>query len=1120
MNPLNKSLPVRGRTVAVAALLAAVVSSAAAERRTGNYLIISASSYVGSAPLNQFTSAKTAQGFDVTTYNVPAGTSRTTIKAYIQNLWGTEDAPDYILLVGDTDGSSSTSTTIPHWSGGGSKACATDLPYACMDAGDDWYPDIAIGRFSVRTVGTLADVVEKSLFVEAGNYPDPNYPRRGAFLANPSTQGMAEPTHDWVIDNYFVPNGYEGIRIYSAEGGNTQDVTNAVNDGCLWVVYYGHSGSSGWWDPSFGQGNVQALSNYGLYGVVFSFSCNVGNYTLDECFGETWQRVADRGAAAVIFPSDYIYWGSQDAWMPSTVMEHSFFRAFFEDDIWEVGPAWQAGLYHFLHDYDGSTDVKRNFFELYNVMGDPSLLLPGGHGFRLHPDPPSLDLCSPPVDQGVYTIDVDPIGDFAEPVVLNAVGEPPGTAVDFSLNNAVPPFTSTMTVSGLIGAPPDSYDITVTGTAGDVQQYATVTLNVSESPPGAVALVSPPDGADDIPRAPTLIWEPAADAVDYDLQIATDLGFAYVVHSATLTETAYTVPFNLESITQYFWHVRANNGCGVSGWSSTWSFTTLEQADYFTEQFGSFDLEYFTLVFYPDGTGDHYGMCGDEAAEFPTDPAGGSNISLGDDDYEHLYLGVGQTVSLYGTSYDDFYVGSNGYITFGSGDGTYSQSLAVHFDRPRISALFNDLNPSAGGSVSWRQLADRAAVTYQNVPNYGTSNDNTFQIEMLFNGEIHITWLNIDAGSPIVGLSAGGGIPDDYLESDLSAVNPCVWEAPPTAENGSVSTPVNTPVMITLVATDEGLPDPPGALTYIIDSLPAAGVLRDPAADVIDGAPYTLLGGGNQVEYTPDDWYIGPDSFTFQANDGGTPPEGGDSNIATIDIEVTPPAPELIYSFPLDSDPGWNTPGLWDFGQPLGGGSHYGDPDAGYTGTNVYGYNLAGDYTNDMPQYHLTTTAINCSYLLGTELRFWRWLGVERAPFDHAYVEVSTNGSAWTPIWENPLTTISDSEWSEMSFDISDLADGEPTVYVRWVMGPTDDGVTYPGWNIDDIEIWAAVLGPQCPGDLDGDGDVDLADLAQLLANYGMTSGAEYEDGDLDGDGDVDLADLAALLAVYGTTCP
>jgi hypothetical protein len=59
-----------------------------------------------------------------------------------------------------------------------------------------------------------------------------------------------------------------------------------------------------------------------------------------------------------------------------------------------------------------------------------------------------------------------------------------------------------------------------------------------------------------------------------------------------------------------------------------------------------------------------------------------------------------------------------------------------------------------------------------------------------------------------------------------------------------------------------------------------------------------------------------------------------------------------------------------------------------------------------------------------------------------------------------------------------------------------------------------------CPGDLDGDRDIDLADLSQLLGSYGTTSGATPEDGDLDGDGDVDLSDLSLLLGVYGTTCP
>jgi hypothetical protein len=60
---------------------------------------------------------------------------------------------------------------------------------------------------------------------------------------------------------------------------------------------------------------------------------------------------------------------------------------------------------------------------------------------------------------------------------------------------------------------------------------------------------------------------------------------------------------------------------------------------------------------------------------------------------------------------------------------------------------------------------------------------------------------------------------------------------------------------------------------------------------------------------------------------------------------------------------------------------------------------------------------------------------------------------------------------------------------------------------------------PACPGDLDGDNDVDLGDLAQLLAHYGVTGGASYEEGDLDEDGDIDLADLASILGAYGTTC-
>ncbi|MFH1746540.1 MAG: C25 family cysteine peptidase [Planctomycetota bacterium] len=555
------------------ALTLGATSGAVADEE--DYLIITAPAYSGSAPLTQFANAKVLQGYKITEYSVPSGTSNSAIKAYIVALWSTADAPAFVLLVGDTSGSSSTTTTLPHFSGGGSKHCATDLPYACMDAGDDWYPDLCVGRFSVTSVVELQVVVDKTLFVEAGNFPDPEYVKRGAFLANPSTQGMAEPTHDWVIENLFEPNDYIGVKLYSRDGANTADVTNAVNNGCLWVGYYGHSGSTGWWDPSFTQTNVQNLSNYGLYGVAWSFSCNVGNYTIGECFGETWLREENKGAAAVIFPSDYIYWGSVSAWEPSTTLEQSFFRAIFEQDIWQVGPAWQAGLYTFLSESPSSTDVKRNFFELYNLMGDPSLQMPQPNGFNLTPTPVAYDLCCPPDTQAVYTVDVGQMGDFAEAVTLDLTDEPAGASVSFSVNGQVPPYTTQLTVYNLDGSMAGDYNMTLTGTSTSMQRSTGITLRIADGVPDAPTLVSPEMDATGIPLLPTLTWDAVADAVSYDIEIATEGTFTDIVISTTVTDTSYQVETALDMLTTYYWHVRSSNACGTGSYSNPYMFTTV-----------------------------------------------------------------------------------------------------------------------------------------------------------------------------------------------------------------------------------------------------------------------------------------------------------------------------------------------------------------------------------------------------------------------------------------------------------------------------------------------------------------------------------------------------------------
>ncbi|MBN2055660.1 S8 family serine peptidase [bacterium] len=210
----------------------------------------------------------------------------------------------------------------------------------------------------------------------------------------------------------------------------------------------------------------------------------------------------------------------------------------------------------------------------------------------------------------------------------------------------------------------------------------------------------------------------------------------------------------------------------------------------------------------------------------------------------------------------------------------------------------------------------------------------------------------------------------------------------------------------------------------------------------------------------------------------------------------------ILFEESMDTNPGWTiSGGSWAWGQPIGGGGYYGDPDptSGYTGTSVYGYNLSGDYSNNMPAYHLTTPSFDCSGATGTTLTYYRWLGVENSSWDHAYLSISTNGSTWTNLFANGTESISDGAWVCQEYDLSTYADGQPAVYLRWTMGTTDSSVIYCGWNIDDVKI--SYEAPCNTPDLmyeshavddsigDADGDMDAGETVGLqvtLENLGM----------------------------------
>lgn len=194
--------------------------------------------------------------------------------------------------------------------------------------------------------------------------------------------------------------------------------------------------------------------------------------------------------------------------------------------------------------------------------------------------------------------------------------------------------------------------------------------------------------------------------------------------------------------------------------------------DFYTEIFSPSgnDTAFQSWTFTPDRSGDFYAVKHASVTWFSSDPVGGQNLTLGDDDYAEVSISGGKKVALYGALYSSLYVGSNGCVTLGEGDSESEVSLGNHFAKPRIAALWNDLDPSLGGIISWKQWTDRVAVTFLNVPLISLSKKvNSFQIELFFDGRIRITCLNISATNGLIGLSRGTGLPAFFANSNFNA---------------------------------------------------------------------------------------------------------------------------------------------------------------------------------------------------------------------------------------------------------------------------------------------------------------------------------------------------------------
>ena len=345
---------------------------------------------------------KESIGYDVTTTKtseIPGGATKEKIYDYIEDAYNTwTTPPTYVLLVGDTP-------QIPTFFGSESGSEA-DLYYVTVD-GSDFIPDIYIGRFPGSTESHIEAMVEKTVFYEEGGFNTFEWIKNGTFIASSDQGQLAEETHNYVIDNFLAPNGYTCEKIYESQGGNTNDITNSVNDGTGICVYSGHGYSGGWSCVPFDQTDVNNLENLDMYPFVCSHACSTNPFGYDECFGETWLRVEDKGALA--------FWGASAStlWDEDDILERAMFQSWWKDELDWIGGMTDMALLYLYENYSGG-QYTQYYFEAYNINGDPSIRIWSDHPSD-SPNTPSTpsgpDVWIENVEATFTTSTVDPNGD-------------------------------------------------------------------------------------------------------------------------------------------------------------------------------------------------------------------------------------------------------------------------------------------------------------------------------------------------------------------------------------------------------------------------------------------------------------------------------------------------------------------------------------------------------------------------------------------------------------------------------------------------------------------------------------------------------------------------------------
>ncbi len=282
-------------------------------------------------------------------------------------------------------------------------AVATDFPYSLI-AGDDYIPDVFVGRIPAATNSEVTSYIAKIKEYEQNPAPGP-WRNQSLFISGndantyelgnifPKRKKPAFRTQNQRIIDMLLPKTYSSFKLnivadpnldYDPNFGSTTDLIEYFDEGVNFMTFLGHGGGAIWADKQlFNLEDVNRLNNKGKYPFIASMTCFTGAFDNPGNPGLAQRLLLayEKGAIGV-FASSGLGWLANDYAMLWNVMRELFVPGT------TIGQAVTMGKIDYFVNAEyvindtivpgynwGHSFLKYDMVHQYNLLGDPYLHL-------------------------------------------------------------------------------------------------------------------------------------------------------------------------------------------------------------------------------------------------------------------------------------------------------------------------------------------------------------------------------------------------------------------------------------------------------------------------------------------------------------------------------------------------------------------------------------------------------------------------------------------------------------------------------------------------------------------------------------------------------------------------